>query len=207
MARTTRARKSSYKKSEDSRSQVLDAAIAVLAKKGVAGTSVQDIADGAGLSKGAVHYHFESKDELLQRVLDRCFEVVEMRTRAAFEAEGEPLERIRRALSEMWHIRRDGIREMRVLTELHLLARQNTRIRKAFAEALQRGRQQIIDTGLEFLASVGLRPKVPVHVIPRLILATLDGLTLQHEIEPISPELEDELISTLESLVFAVLEH
>lgn len=202
----SRARKTEYKKSEASRGQVLDAAIAVFADKGIASTSIQDIADAAGLSKGAVHYHFESKEELLQRVLDRCCELVETRVRAVFEAEGPPLDRIRNALAEMWRMRRDGDREMRVLIELHLLARQNPRIREAFAAALERARQQIIDTGLAYLAVVGMKPKVPVHVIPRLIIATLDGLNLQHEIEPISRETEDELIATLEALVFAVLE-
>jgi AcrR family transcriptional regulator len=185
---------------------VLDAAIAVLAKKGVAGTSVQDIADSAGLSKGAVHYHFESKDELLARVLDRCCEVIETKIRTVFSAEGPPIERIRRAFSEMWRLRRDGAREMRVLTELHLVARQDPRIRKVFAEALARSRQQIITTGLDVLASMGLKPKVPVEIIPRLILATLDGLALQHEIEPIPAETEAELIGALETLTLAVFE-
>ena len=113
MARMLGARKGGYKKSEASREHVLDAAIAVLAKKGITGTSVQDIADAAGLSKGAVHYHFESKEELLERVLDRCHEVGEARVRAVFAQPGLPLERIQRALLEMWAVRRDGARRSR----------------------------------------------------------------------------------------------
>lgn len=198
--------RTTYKKSEASRGHVLDAAISVFAQKGIAGTSIQDIANAAGLSKGAVHYHFDSKEELLKRVLERSCELVEMRVRGVFESEGPPLDRVRRVLAEMWRMRRDGDSEMRVLSELHLVARQNPHIREAFGVALERARQQIIDTGLQYLASMGLKPKVPVHVIPRLILATLDGLTLQHEIEPISAQTEDELISTLDVLVFAVLE-
>lgn len=203
---TRRLEQGRYKKSEASRAQVLDAAVSVLAKKGVGGTSVQDIADGAGLSKGAVHYHFESKDELLARVLERCFEVMEMKTRAAFEVEAPPLERIRSAFAEMWRLRRDGAPEMRVISELHILARQDTGIRKAFAEALQRARQEIIKTGLEYLAAMGLKPRVPVDVIPRLIIATLDGLALQHEIEPIARETEVDIIGALQSLTLAVFE-
>src|SRR5262249_30210455 len=132
------ARRRGYKKSEESRSAVLDAAIAVLAKQGVAATSIQDIADGAGLSKGAIHYHFESKDELLERVLERCCEVIEARVRAVFFEPGLPVERIQRALKEMWSVRREGVREMRVLIELFILARQNRHVKKAFAEALKR---------------------------------------------------------------------
>ncbi|MBX3220679.1 MAG: TetR/AcrR family transcriptional regulator [Labilithrix sp.] len=206
MVRIATGRKSGYKKSEASREQVLDAAIRVLAKQGIANTSVQDIADAAGLSKGAVHYHFESKEELLERVLDRCCEAVEARIRAVFAQEGLPLERIHRALAEMWAVRRDGVREMRVLSELHSLSRQNKRIKKACGEALQRACRQMIDTGLEHLVAMGLRPKVPVEVIPRLIIATLDGLSLQQEIDPVSPETEAVMMRALEATTMSLFE-
>ncbi len=206
VVRFSKARTSGYKKSEESRRQVLDAAIAVLAKKGVGNTSVQDIADAAGLSKGAVHYHFESKEELLERVLDRCCEVVEARIRAVFEQDGLPVERIHRALAEMWVIRRDGVKEMRVLTELHMLSRQNKRIRKACGEALQRACRQMIDPGLEHLLAMGLKPRVPVDIIPRLVIATLDGLALQQEIDPVPPETEASLLRALESTTMGLFE-
>lgn len=199
-------RRTGYKKSEESRRQVLDAAIAVLAKKGIANASVQDIADAAGLSKGAVHYHFESKEELLERVLDRCCEVVEARIRAVFEQDGLPIERIHRALAEMWIVRRDGVNEMRVLTELHMLSRQNERIRKACGEALQRACRQMIETGLDHLIAMGLRPRVPVDVIPRLVIATLDGLALQQEIDPVSPEKEATILRALETTTMQLFE-
>jgi len=206
VVRISRARKSGYKKSEESRRQVLDAAIAVLAKKGIANASVQDIADAAGLSKGAVHYHFESKEELLERVLDRCCEVIEARIRSVFEQEGLPIERIHRALAEMWTVRRDGVKEMRVLTELHMLSRQNKRIRKACGEALQRACRQMIDTGLEHLIAMGLKPRIPVEVIPRLVIATLDGLALQQEIDPVSAEMEAAIVRALETTTMGLFE-
>lgn len=206
MARIAKPKKVGYKKSEVSRAHVLDAAIAVLSKKGIAGTSVQDIANSAGLSKGSVHYHFENKEELLERVLDRSCEIVEERIRAAFQVEGTPIERVRRTFAEMWRLRRDGAREMRVLTELHLAARQNPRLRKVFADALERARRQIIDTGLGFFVAMGLTPRVSVDIIPRLIIAAMDGLALQHEIEPIPPDVESEMIRALEALTFALFE-
>jgi AcrR family transcriptional regulator len=200
------ARRLGYKKSEISREQVLDAAISVFSKKGIATSSVQDIANAAKMSKGSVHYHFESKDELLERVLERCCEVIEARIRAVFEVDGLPLERIHRALAELWIVRREGMREMRVLTELHVLARQNKQIRKACGEALRRAIRQMIDTGLEHLLAMGLKPKVSVELIPRLILATLDGLALQQEIDPVSNEAEDEMIRALESATLGMFE-
>lgn len=199
-------KRAGYKKSEDSRKQVLDAAIATLAERGLAATSIQDIADAAGLSKGAVHYHFESKDELLERVLDRCCESVEERVRATFEEAGSPMERVRRAILEMWAVRRDGTPEMRVLAELHTMSRQNEPIRLALGAALRRGREQIVEIGLNRLIEMGLRPRVSLTIIPRLILATLDGLSLQHSLDAISPEEEGELLRALETTSLALFE-
>jgi AcrR family transcriptional regulator len=201
-----RPRRSGYKKSEDSRNQVLDAAITTLAARGLAATSIQDIADAAGLSKGAVHYHFESKDELLERVLERCCKSIEGRVRAAFDEPGAPMDRIRRAIYEMWAVRRDGIPEMRVLGDLHTLSRQNPAIRASLGAALRTARLQIIEIGLNRLLEMGLRPRVSLSVAPRLILATLDGLSLQHDVEPIPPEEEAELLRALEATSLALFE-
>jgi AcrR family transcriptional regulator len=199
-------RRAGYKKSEESRRQVLDAAVVTLAARGLAATSIQDIADAAGLSKGAVHYHFESKDELLQCVLDRCCGSIEARVRAVFEAGGSPMEGMRRAIHEMWIVRRDGVPEMRVLGELHTLSRQSEPIREALGQAFRKAREQIIETGLNRLIEMGLRPRVSLSIAPRLILATLDGLSLQHSVDPIPPEEESELLHALEAMSLALFE-
>ncbi|MDB4946284.1 MAG: Transcriptional regulator, TetR family [Labilithrix sp.] len=190
-------KRAGYRKSEDSRRQVLDAALATLAARGLAQTSIQDIADAAGLSKGAVHYHFESKDDLLQHVLERSCENLEARVRAVFESEGTPIERVSRAIREMWQVRRDGTAEIRVLTELHVLARQSAPVKKALGAAFERARRQIVDVGITQLAALGIKPKLSESIVPRLILATLDGLSLQHEVDPVSPAEEEELLQAM----------
>ena len=194
-----------YKKSDKSRRQVLDAAVVVFAKQGLAGT-VQDIADAAGMSKGAVHYHFESKDDLYERVLEHCCEAIEQRVRGVFDAPGAPMDRIRRALHEMWAVRREGAPEIRVLGELHLLARQSPAIRRAFAAALRRARKHIVDTGFTELVAMGLRPRVSLDIAPRLLLASLDGLALQHEIDPLDEKEEVELLRAIEQSAMALFD-
>lgn len=51
------------------RTQLIDATIAVLAKKGYAALTLADVAKKAGLSSGIVSFHFNSKDGLLEAVL------------------------------------------------------------------------------------------------------------------------------------------
>src|SRR5438874_8995375 len=53
------------------RDQLLDGAARVFARKGYAGTKIQDIVREAGLSTGAVYGRFKSKDELLREAVIR----------------------------------------------------------------------------------------------------------------------------------------
>lgn len=47
------------------RAQLIEATIDSLARRGYAETTMADVADGAGLSRGIVNFHFESKENLL----------------------------------------------------------------------------------------------------------------------------------------------
>lgn len=57
--------------SDARRAQISDALIRVMAKRGYDGASVADIAKAARLTPGLVHYHFESKREILLMALER----------------------------------------------------------------------------------------------------------------------------------------
>jgi AcrR family transcriptional regulator len=206
LAKSAKAQKGPYKKSEESRQRVLDAAVVTLAKRGIQATSVEEIAVAAGMSKGSVHYHFESKDELLERVLDVCCERIERRITTVFDEPGAPLDRVRRALLEMWSVRREMIPEYRVLMDMQVVARQNVVMQKALAAALVRARRQMIDVGLAKFVEMGLRPKVSIEIIPRLILATLDGLAIHHYVDPVTPQEEIELLRALEATALALFE-
>lgn len=52
------------------RQKLLDAAATVFARKGFAGASLDDVAEEAGLTKGAVYSNFASKDELIETLLE-----------------------------------------------------------------------------------------------------------------------------------------
>lgn len=70
----------SLSKSEVSRWNILDAAAATFRRKGYAATRLTDIAAAANMQAGSIYYHFESKEQILQEVLDigirRVFEAV-----------------------------------------------------------------------------------------------------------------------------------
>ncbi len=57
-------------KSEISRERVLVAAARIFSVQGYAGTTMRDVARGAGLQAGSLYYHYQSKDVLIEAVLD-----------------------------------------------------------------------------------------------------------------------------------------
>jgi len=71
------------------RDLLLDTAAEVFERRGVSRTSMQDIASAAGLTRGAIYWHFRDKadlfEQMLQRVKTPCQEGIEV----AIEAENE----------------------------------------------------------------------------------------------------------------------
>jgi AcrR family transcriptional regulator len=61
-------------RSERSRAHILDAALKLFAHRGYGATSVRDIAEAAGLSKGNVYHHFPDKEAIFRELLERYFQ-------------------------------------------------------------------------------------------------------------------------------------
>lgn len=57
----------------DTRSRVLHAAFRVFAEHGYTGATLDDVAADAGLTKGAVYWHFASKDDLCMALIEERF--------------------------------------------------------------------------------------------------------------------------------------
>lgn len=66
-----RIRLSRKESQEQTRQRLLDAAIVVFTEKGYAKTRLDDVAEEAGYSKGAVYSNFKSKEDLALAVLDQ----------------------------------------------------------------------------------------------------------------------------------------
>lgn len=73
---------------ETRRLQLIEATIDSLSKRGYSETTMADVADGAGLSRGIVNFHFESKDKLLVATLQFMAEEYAAHWRGALERAG-----------------------------------------------------------------------------------------------------------------------
>ncbi len=77
---------------QETRNQILEAAQNAFYSRGVARTTLADIAALAGVTRGAIYWHFSNKAELVQAMLDSLHEPLDELARASeSEAELDPL--------------------------------------------------------------------------------------------------------------------
>lgn len=78
------------------REALLDAAEALFAEQGVSRTTLQQIAERAGLTRGAVYWHFEDKAALFNAMMSRTTLPMEEALQGMGEAPEPPLDVLRR---------------------------------------------------------------------------------------------------------------
>lgn len=74
--------------SEERRTQIIEAAMRAFAKEGFHKARMEDIAEEAGLSKGALYLYFKSKDKIISSILNALFER-EISTISEYTIQGE----------------------------------------------------------------------------------------------------------------------
>ncbi|VVO42560.1 efflux system transcriptional repressor EmhR [Pseudomonas fluorescens] len=89
---------------QETRSQILEAAEKAFHERGVARTTLADIATLAGVTRGAIYWHFSNKADLLQAMLDALHEPLDEMARASEDAaELDPLGCMRKLLIHLFH--------------------------------------------------------------------------------------------------------
>lgn len=112
MARKTK------EESQRTRDRILDAAEHVFLSKGVAGTTMSDIADHAGVSRGAVYGHYKNKIDVCIAMCDRA--LGEAATLTQVSTDGEVLESLYTSMRQYIQIYAQEGSVQRVLEILYL---------------------------------------------------------------------------------------
>jgi AcrR family transcriptional regulator len=81
------------------REEILAVAAKVFATKGIAGATVRDIADEAGILSGSLYHHFESKDQMVVEVLVPIIEAQDRLYREIADTYTDKIEVMRRFIT------------------------------------------------------------------------------------------------------------
>jgi AcrR family transcriptional regulator len=161
---------------ERRRDAIVDAALAVARRKGLAATTVRDVAAEMGSSSGLIHHYFETMDDVVAAAFERVAGDDLEQTEVLLDEAGDPTSAVRAFLSsyapvgEDWAFqlwldawaeagRRPALREV------------SGRLNLAWAAMLERAIRAGVDEGV-------FRSEDPAGAAWR-ILSLVDGLALQ----------------------------
>ncbi|MFC0002852.1 TetR/AcrR family transcriptional regulator [Micromonospora siamensis] len=173
--RLTRAQKQ-----QQTREQLLAAAEALFAERGIHRTSLDDVAAEAGLSKGAVYANFDSKSGLLLALLQRLNEAGDQCDDGQQRAT-DP-QAWQRRLGESFEANvatAESRRFTMAFAEFWLYGMRNAEARTVLSDALEAGRRA---NAAE--ASAKGNREVPTDRLAALVMALDIGIGLQHLIDP-----------------------
>jgi AcrR family transcriptional regulator len=89
-------------RSEDRRADLIRAAYRVMARDGVHRVPLHEIAAEAGVSKGLLIYHFQTKDGLVLAALEWVLATTEARIRERLAGSADPAEAISTVVDAVW---------------------------------------------------------------------------------------------------------
>lgn len=159
------------------RAQILDAALRCFARKGYHAAKVDDIASDSGLSKGAIYWHFDSKEEIFLALLD----AYEQAIFAAWDA--LPTSPALEALHAEGRIALERILETRVLLDAWSEFIAHPGARERFARIYERSRARVAQVVRDGIERGELCRCDPLHVAAGLT-ALVEGLLLQAFADP-----------------------
>jgi AcrR family transcriptional regulator len=160
------------------RRELADAACAVIARNGLGGTTLADVAEESGWSIGSIRYYFPDKDELVASALWRVGERVDERIRRR-TAGGMTMDDLRIAATELLPL--DADRRQDALVQLAFLAQ--AAVEPALADAAEGAAQRLqepLAARIAYLVQAGELPaRLDAEQEAARLRLLLDGLRLQ----------------------------
>ncbi|HSD22724.1 MAG TPA: TetR family transcriptional regulator [Solirubrobacterales bacterium] len=174
-------------KQEDTRRRLLDAAERVFLRRGLQGSSVEEIAAEAGFTRGAFYSNFKSKEELFVELLqDRVYRQYARMAQRAQDQPGTPRDRLRWGIERVRDVqkREGGNLLFRLWLECLTQAARDEDFRKLAATFWSGNRGLLAEQTKATFKEVGSKPPLPPKQIATAMIALDVGLAVQHLVDP-----------------------
>jgi AcrR family transcriptional regulator len=171
----------------ETRLRLLDAAEQVFLRRGLQGSSVEEITAEAGFSRGAFYSNFKSKDELFVELLqDRVYRQYAEMAEQAQEQPGTPRDRLRWGAERLRDVqkREEGSWLFRLWLECLTQAARDEDFRKLAATFWSGNRGLLAEQTKEVYKELGSKPPLPPEQIATAMIALDIGLAVQHLVDP-----------------------
>lgn len=198
MEATTRRLTRDERKAE-TRERLLAAAGRVFARRGYQAAAVDEVADEAGFSTGALYSNFDGKEDLFLAVLERQISTQVAELSEAI-AERPTIDERARGGAELWMAFLEREPELVMLfMEFWAFAVRNPHVRGRFAARYAEVRAALSEMIENGARELGVELLIPAEQLATAIDALADGFALQKLADP--DAVPDELFGTVLSLL------
>jgi AcrR family transcriptional regulator len=194
MGRMKRLRLSREESREQTQQRLLAAAQSVIARKGLAATSVEDIAAAAGYTRGAFYSNFRSKGDLFIELLRRDHRQAHDKMSEILTADLQP-EQLEQRVGQMYsqlYRSNDGFMNW---TEARMLAARDARFRGKLNALMMEKRDAIAAFIDQFNQRLGLPALTPPGLLALGFMSLVEGVKLLRLSSP--QEMTDESAETV----------
>ncbi len=177
--------KISTEREHQQRETILQAATACFSEKGYHRTTIQDICDGAKLSKGGLYTYFKSKEEILAAVVE---DSVQSTFRQVIEVAGtggrvpEKLDRIASTILERLTSDKPTSHSPQLSFEIWAEASKNPQVKASCVRSYAQWRTFLTDLLREGIVKGEFKTWVDPEALAAILVAVFDGLSLQEGI-------------------------
>ena len=171
-------------KKQETRRRLLAAAAGVFAARGYHRATVDEIAEAAGYTKGAVYSNFASKEEILLSLLEDLARSWCTAIADAYSVEGDVQTRLRKGGETLTRLTEHEADWFLLLAEVWSESARNAQLRRGLAAMYQDARTKAADVITRQLAELQLEPLLPPAEIATLFIALTDGFVLQKLVDP-----------------------
>ncbi|NIM94529.1 MAG: TetR family transcriptional regulator [Anaerolineales bacterium] len=163
------------------RENILSAALQVFSQNGYSATRLEDIARAAGVTRGAIYYHFGSKEELYIALVTERSAGINQLAEEIITKGGTPIETLRRFLVRMFEYAEED-EEYRALLELTVSKVELTEGLETIMKDTIKGRRQLAAYFQELLRqgiqAGEIRSDLPVETASYALISFMNGVGL-----------------------------
>jgi AcrR family transcriptional regulator len=189
-------------KQERTRDALLRSSSKLFCRRGLEGTSIDDVAADAGYTKGAFYANFKSKEELFLVMLDEKFSAELERIDSALAGTGDADEEARTAAAEYIHFASDD-EWPRLYFEFAAHAARNEEFREELATRQRAMRERLVTVYERWSKDFPAEPPLPLADIAAMTFFMADGFLTDRLIDP---ELSEELYAKMLGVFFKGLQ-
>lgn len=182
------------------RARLMRSAATVAARRGLERASLDEVAEEAGFTKGAVYANFRSKEDLFLAMLDERFAKRVEELDRVLAAGGTPEEQARRAASDFMRAIEAEPEWERLFFEFAVYASRNEGFKKELVKRYRGLRQRIAELLARRAAELGIEPAVPPKQVAAMTSAMANGIALERLLEP--EAVPDDLAPTMMATFF-----